>query len=260
MQNPTLSQKGKLSDLTHTLVAKEQQTRGGMMEPNSVLLVCDDSETGYIWTNALQQRQLEVVLTKSVQEALDWWGEKVFTLIIIDVHTSQLDGIGLCRQLRPQAINPILLLTPKNDEACALQAYRAGVDECVIKPISPSLFLAKVTAWLRRSWTVAAEALTPLETGCIRLVPAKREALTENGSVVKLTNLEFRLLHVLICHQGCVVDTDTLVERVWGYTGGGDSSLLKNVVYRLRRKLEPDPSEPSYIQTVAGVGYSLQAK
>ena len=83
----------------------------------------------------------------------------------------------------------------------------------------------------------------------------RRTVMTPGGSVVKLTNLESRLLHLLMSHPNQVLPSEVIVERVWGYVGNGESSLLKNVVYRLRSKLEPDPRQPAYIHTVAGEGY-----
>ena len=223
-----------------------------------VLLVSDDPETRQVWGYALGQQKIEVVPAESVTGALDRWAEESFDLIVIDVHTPELDAIDICSRLRAEAINPILLFTPSRNEAHILEAYRAGVDECITKPIGPSLFLAKVRAWLRRSWTVPAEILDSLQVGDFRLDPARREVITATGSAVKLSNLEFRLLHLLMSHRGQVLVSDVIIDRVWGYAGAGDSTLLKNVVYRLRRKIEPDPSQPRYIQTVAGGGYTFQ--
>jgi DNA-binding response OmpR family regulator len=222
---------------------------------SKVLLVSNDQELGGIWAFALRQMGLEATLVKSAAEALDQWPRDTFDLVVIDVYDPDLDGIELTRQLRAQAVSPILLFTLNRDEAHMLQAYQAGVDECVVKPVSPSLFLAKVRAWLRRSWTVPARALDKVQMGTLCLDPAKREVTTESGPVVRLTNLEFRVLHLLMSHRGQVLPSDLIVDRVWGCAGEGDSVLLKNVVYRLRRKIEPDSSQPRYLQTVAGEGY-----
>jgi two-component system response regulator RegX3 len=221
----------------------------------SALLVSNDQEVGGIWLFALRQMGLEATLVRSAAEAMDYCFRDAFDLVIIDVHGPDLDGIELTRELRAQAVNPILLFTPDRDEMHMLAAYQAGVDECVVKPVSPSLFVAKMRAWLRRSWSVPARALQKIPAGTLCLDPAKREVATESGSSVKLSNLEFRVLHLLMSHPGQVLPSDLIVDRVWGYPGGGDSVLLKNVVYRLRRKIEPDASEPRYLQTVAGEGY-----
>lgn len=224
------------------------------------LLVSDDAETAQTSAFALGQRGLEVVLVGSVEGALHKWAAETFDLILVDEHTPQFDGVDLCRRMRAEAVNPILLLTSDGGEAHLLEAYQAGADECIAKPISLQLFLAKVMAWLRRSWTVPAEALDNLRAGDLQLDPTRRELVTATGAVINLTNLEFRLLQLLMSHPGQVLESDLIVDRVWGYTGGGDSVLLKNLIYRLRRKIEPEPSQPSYIETVAGEGYTFHPR
>jgi DNA-binding response OmpR family regulator len=229
------------------------------MDNTRMLLVSDDREAGRIWAYVLGQRRLEITTARSVEDALQRWAEEGgFDLVVIDVYTSQLDGIGLCRCLRAEAMAPILLFTPRSDEAYILEVYRAGADECVVKPISPSLFLAKVNAWLRLSWAIATDTLDGLKAGNLYLDPTRREVKNGSGSAVRLTNLEFRLLYLLMSHRGRILESGVIVDRVWGYTSCDESALLKNAVYRLRRKIENDPGHPHYIQTVAGIGYVFE--
>jgi DNA-binding response OmpR family regulator len=222
---------------------------------DNVLLVSNDGEVGRIWAYAIRQMGLDVTLVGSAADALDLWTRDTYDLVVIDVFGPDLDGIDLARRLRVEAVNPILLLTPDPDEAYTLKAYQAGVDECIVKPVSPSLFLAKLRTWLRRSWTVPARALEPLQVGPLYLDATQREVTAGNGWVARLTNLEFRVLHLLMSHHDQVLPSDLIVDRVWGCNGDGDSILLKNVVYRLRQKIEPDPREPHYVQSVPGTGY-----
>jgi DNA-binding response OmpR family regulator len=112
-----------------------------------------------------------------------------------------------------------------------------------------------VRACMRRSWTVSAKALDKIQGGKLCLDPANRHVTVDDGSVVKLSNLEFRVLHLLMTHRGQVLPSELIVDRVWGSAGAGDSVVLKNVVYRLRRKIELDAAHPRYLQTVAGEGY-----
>jgi DNA-binding response OmpR family regulator len=133
------------------------------------------------------------------------------------------------------------------------------VDEYISTPIGTGLFLAKVRVWLRRCWTVSAEALETVQASEFQLDPVRRQLTLPGGSSFKLTNLEFRVLYLLMTHEGQVLMPDVLVTRVWGYGEGQEGALLKNVIYRLRRKLESDPNQPRYIQTVAGEGYKFQA-
>lgn len=222
-----------------------------------VLVVSDDPDTGRIWSYLLREKGLGVQLASSAEEALRIWNEYIPDLIVIDTHFD-LDGIQATLLLRAEAIAPILLFTPHNNEAHILEAYHAGVDECAVKPVSPALFWVKVRAWLRRAWTVPAEGLDSLQAGALRLDPAKRQVMLGTEEAIKLTNLEFRVLHLLMSHPGWVMKTDDIVQRVWGFYGNGDSNLLKNVVYRLRRKIDPDPNNPRFIYTEAGLGYRFQ--
>ncbi|MCB9446528.1 MAG: response regulator transcription factor [Ardenticatenaceae bacterium] len=98
-----------------------------------------------------------------------------------------------------------------------------------------------------------------LQIGSFQLDPVQRQLTISHGNIVKLTNLEFRLLHLLMSHQNKVLEPNYIVECVWGYSGDGDNVLLKNVVYRLRRKIETDSSQPRYLRTVTGKGYVFQS-
>ena len=152
---------------------------------------------------------------------------------------------------------PILLLTPPRSEENIVEAYNAGVDDYMIKPVSPSLFNAKVRVWLKRSWSATTSTLEPVNFGGMHIFPAERMVMKANGQAVHLTSLELRFLYHLVGRAGENVTTEELNQRVWGYTGEVDNTMLKNVVYRLRKKIEADPANPRIIQTVASGGYKL---
>lgn len=223
-----------------------------------VMVACDDADIGGIWAHGLQGRGMEAIQARIGEEAYLAWSQNIPDLIVIDIGPDVSQSINLCKRLREESVTPILVLSNWSDESHLLEVYQAGADECVAKPVSPALFLAKVTAWLRRAWNVPAEGLDSLYVGDLRLDPARRVLEMPDGSLVKLTNLEFRLMHLLMRHPGRTIDTDTLIERIWGYSGNGDNTLLKNVVYRLRRKIEPHPNSPVYIHTEVGQGYQFK--
>jgi DNA-binding response OmpR family regulator len=179
--------------------------------------------------------------------------EEIPDLIVIDVNASHPQRMELCRKFRTLSTTPILLFLPTNNEAEILESYQSGVDECVVKPISPAIFLAKIMAWTRRSWTVP---MSPVRAGKLKLDPARRSAIEPKGNEIRLTNLEFRLIHLLMSRPGYVFKNEEIMQAVWGTAG--DLAVLKNVVYRLRKKLEPESSKSSFlIQTWPG-GYSFQ--
>ena len=218
-----------------------------------VFVVCDQTDTAPIWGYMIREKGLVAILETSVQRAMGRAVEDIPDLIIIDVNASHQERIALCKKFRTLSSSPILLFMPSNNEVEILEAYEAGVDECVIKPISPSIFLAKIAAWSRRSWS---EPMSPRRTNRLRLDPARRSAVGENGEDIRLTNLEFRLLHLLMSRPGYIFMSEDIIQTVWGSQRENEQSLLKNMVYRLRKKLEEEAGETNLIQTWPG-GYSF---
>jgi len=220
----------------------------------TVLLVADDVEAGQAWAAVLAQKGITVYQAATAPQAIEWRIDNNCELIIVDVTTPSFDYLDLIRELRVEATIPILLLLPGPDETRAVAAYDAGVDECVEKPIGPRLFLAKTKAWLQRAWAVPAELLDGIQVGSLRIDPGQRQFYASDGRSVQLTNLEFRVMYLLMRNADQVLLSDLIIDRVWG-SAGGDSALLKNVIYRLRRKIEPDPGQPRFILAVARQGY-----
>ena len=220
-----------------------------------VFVICDQDATAPIWGYIIREKGLVAILETSVQRAMERSMEEIPDLIIIDVNAPHAQRIELCQKFRSLSASPILLFLPTNNEAEILEAYQIGVDECVVKPISPAIFLAKIMAWAKRSWVLP---MSTLRAGKLKLEPARRSAVMPGGEEIKLTNLEFRLLHMLMSQPGYVFRNDELMQSVWGVQG--DLSVLKNVIYRLRKKLDLDADKPPFlIQTWPG-GYSFQEK
>jgi DNA-binding response OmpR family regulator len=222
-----------------------------------VFVVCDRSDTAPVWGYILRQQGLTVILESFLDKAMDRWTTENPDLVVIDVDVPHEDRMELYKKFRAVSVAPILLFLPAYHETEILEAYAAGVDEVVIKPISPAIFLAKITAWMRRSWTVPTAELAQVKAGRYRLEPVRRCLINPNGLDIKLTNLEFRLLHLLMSRPGHTFIAEDIIQAIWGAYGNGDQVLLKNVVYRLRKKIEVDPSHPEFLQTWQG-GYSFQ--
>src|SRR5688572_16970681 len=220
-----------------------------------IFVVCDQKDTAPVWGYILRQRGLIVILETSLEKALDRWSTEIPDLVVIDV--AHQDPMELYDKFREVSVTPILLFLPTYHETQILEAYAAGVDEVVIKPISPAIFLAKIIAWVRRSWIVPVEGLSLVKAGRHRLDPARRCLIDSDGREITLTNLEFRLLLLLMSRPAYVFSVDDIVQSIWGGYDSGDQVLLKNVVYRLRKKIEADPGHPLLLQTGPG-GYSFQ--
>ena len=222
-----------------------------------VFVVCDQRDTAPVWGYILRQQGLIVILETSREKAIDRWSSEMPDLVVLDVDIPQQDRMELYKKFREVSVAPILLFLPVHHETQVLEAYAAGVDEVVIKPISPPIFLAKILAWMRRSWTVPVDGLSLVKAGRHRLDPTRRCLIDPNESEIKLTNLEFRLLHLLMSRAAHVFSVEDIIQSLWGGYGSSDQALLKNVVYRLRKKIEADPSHPVLLQTWQG-GYSFQ--
>ena len=219
-------------------------------------VVCNQKDTAPIWGYILRQRGLTVILETSLEKAIDRWSIETPDLVVIDLDVEHEKRMELYRKFREVSIAPILLLLPAYHETQMLEAYAAGVDDVIVKPISPAVFLAKILAWSRHGATVPECALSLVKTGKHSLDPGRRCLTNPDGSEITLTTLEFRLLHLLMSQPKQVFSAEEIIPSIWGAYENGDPVLLKNVVYRLRKKIETDPSHPVLLQTWHG-GYSF---
>jgi DNA-binding response OmpR family regulator len=173
-------------------------------------------------------------------------------LVILDIMLPGLDGIEVLRRIRERRDTPVLMLTARSEESDMILGLELGADDYVTKPFSPRALVARARALMRRSRPGAMRER--IETGDLVIDGARREVLRE-GRRVELTSLEFDLIHFLASRPGLVFSRDALMEQVWGEDRVVDQRSIDSLVSRLRRKLESDPSDPRYLQTVWGAGY-----
>jgi DNA-binding response OmpR family regulator len=168
------------------------------------------------------------------------------------------NGVDVCRalrKLRPDPYTYILLLTAKDAKESVVEGLESGADDYLTKPFSPRTLLAHVRALLRRT---GIEQPVSLDAGDLRL-NSEDHTMSVRGAVAHLTNRELRLVQYLVANVGRPVPAERLTTHIWGYQGTGDRQLLKQIVHRVRQKIEHDPAAPRYLVTVAGVGYMLRA-
>jgi DNA-binding response OmpR family regulator len=152
------------------------------------------------------------------------------------------------------------MLTGVNGDADVVKGLDLGADDYIIKPFSPRQLIARIKAVLRRAAEAADQprkGWQAITVGDLMLDPQWR-TVTRAGESVRLTPIEFKLLYELVLHEGQVLTHQILTDRVWGFAGVDDASLLKGHIRNLRRKLELDSSEPVYIHTVTGIGYTFK--
>jgi DNA-binding response OmpR family regulator len=178
-------------------------------------------------------------------------------LVVLDVMLPGTDGLELCRWIRGRSELPVLMLTARGEESDRIVGLELGADDYVTKPFSPRELAARVRSVLRRS-TAATPGPAVLTFGDLRLEREAREA-SKGGLPVRLTAKEFDLLWFLASHPRRVFSRDQLMSSVWGYTAELDTGTVTVHVRRLREKIEDDPSQPRYLETVWGIGYRLAA-
>lgn len=184
-----------------------------------------------------------------------------YDLIVMDLVLPSMDGLEICRQVRKHnPLIPIIMLTSKDTELDRVVGLEVGADDYITKPFSVRELEARIKAAFRRvnSYQSAQEGGKTqdqiIEYGDLKLSTSKRRVLVK-GEEVSLTTKEFDLLMHMAQHPGQVFSREDLLESVWGYTHKGYEHTVNSHVNRLRQKIEPDPSNPIYVQTVWGAGY-----
>ena len=218
------------------------------------IVVANDPDERDILTFIMRHAGLAVASSGDLQRVLANWLEHPADLILIslDRHDRLVEDVA---DVRAVTAVPMLVIAnpPPEDDLCA--ALQGGADLILCRPVSGRVLAAYVQVLIRRSGGVPAFVLPRLELQDVSLDPATRTIDVAGQEPRRLTQLEFRLLFVLMTNRGQVIPTDVIVERVWGYAGEGERDLVRGLVSRLRRKMEPNPDQPRYIETVQGVGY-----
>jgi DNA-binding response OmpR family regulator len=220
-----------------------------------ILVVDDDRVLADVVAFTLRREGFEVIQAYDGATGLQRWSSDQPDLLILDVNMPKLDGFEVCRRIRAQSNTPIILLTVRGEDDDIVSGLEIGADDYIVKPFSPRQLSARVKAIIRR----AGGQPVPIafKVGELNFAPGKREViLGSDGEPISLTPLENQLLECLAVNAGQVLTFDMIIDHVWG-PAGADRDMLRQLVRRLRSKIEPNPSEPSYIQTVPGLGYGL---
>ena len=220
-----------------------------------ILAVDDDLDLLGLIAFALRQAGYLVVEAQDGPSALSAFERERPDLVVLDVNLPRLDGMAVLERLRSGGHRtPIMMLTVRSAEEDQVRALDLGADDYLTKPFSPRTLLARVRALLRRAGD---EAPAPMSSGDLSLDQETQSVRIRDAAPVRLTDLEFRLLQLLLANGGHALPAERLSTHVWGYRGMGDRQLLKQLVHRVRQKIEVDPAAPRYLCTVPGVGYRL---
>ena len=221
-----------------------------------VLLADDDPDLLSVTGFALQQAGFLVVTATDGAAALDAFEREQPDLAVLDINMPRLNGFDVARRLRERSSVPVLMLTVRGEEDDVVRALSLGADDYLTKPFSPKILIARIKALLRRAG-LEAEGTLALGGLTLQVDELTLEGLPQGS--VRLTPLEARLLQLLFAHGGRTVPTALTLGHVWGSRAGGNRQLLKQLVHRLRNKIETDPAEPRLLRTVPNAGYAFDA-
>jgi DNA-binding response OmpR family regulator len=218
-----------------------------------VLIADDDADLRELIGFTLTQSGYLVIKAHDGPAAVRRFEEEVPDLVVLDINMPGLSGFEVCEAIRRRSRVPVMMLTVRGEEEDLVRALGLGADDYLNKPFSPRTLLARVKALLRRA---GMENTAPLASGRVALDLEEHTVRVGAGAAVRLTRLELRLLQMLLANAGHAVTSERLLVQVWGHRSGGDRQLLKQLVHRLRQKIEADPAAPALLRTAAA-GYKL---
>jgi two-component system response regulator RegX3 len=211
---------------------------------------------------------LELLLTKegfSIEtardgrEALEKFAKTNHDLILLDLMLTAISGTEVCRQIRVKSQVPIIMLTAKDTEVDKVVGLELGADDYVVKPYSKAELVARIKAVLRRQGSDSTnEPSGSISAGPV-VIDVERHQVSINDQLISLPLKEFELLEFLVRNSGRVLTRTQLIDRIWGSDYFGDTKTLDVHVKRLRAKIEKDPANPVYIQTIRGLGYKFES-
>ena len=231
-------------------------------EPRTTVFVVEDEESFVdALTVGLTREGFRVEVARDGAEALARFDDVQPDLVLLDVMLPKVSGIDVCRELRTRSKVPIIMVTAKGSEIDTVVGLEVGADDYVAKPFRIRELVARMRAVLRRAPgpdqpTVDAD-IDVLEVGDVALDSSRHEVVIR-GEAVVLPLKEFDLLELLLENAGRVLTRDVLIDRVWGHDYVGDTKTLDVHVKRLRAKVENDPSTPTRIVTIRGLGYKYE--
>ncbi|MGI9033843.1 MAG: response regulator [Acidimicrobiales bacterium] len=230
-----------------------------MADPQATVLVVEDEESFVdALSVGLRREGFVVQVARDGLEALDRFDAVRPDLVLLDVMLPRMSGIDVCREIRSRSRVPILMVSAKTSEIDTVVGMEVGADDYVSKPYRLRELVARMRAALRRAPPDdEPDRRSTLEVGDVRLDAEEHEVFLK-GERVNLPLKEFELLALLLENAGRVLTRDTLIDRVWGHDYVGDTKTLDVHVKRLRARVEDDPTAPTRIVTIRGLGYKFE--
>ena len=221
-----------------------------------VLVVDDEPQILRALATNLKARDYEVLLAESGEDALSIAAEKHPDVVVLDIGLPGIDGIEVVRGLRGWTNVPIIMLSVREGEVDKVAALDAGADDYVTKPFGMNELLARLRAAVRRN---APDSEVPVITTDDFTIDLVAKRVTRDGDEVHLTPTEWGIVELLVRNQGKLVSQRQVLHEVWGPKYQTETNYLRVYLAAVRRKLEPEPSQPKYFITEPGMGYRFEA-
>lgn len=220
-----------------------------------ILVVDDESRMVRFVRMNLELEGYQVTEASNGLEALDRVRDELPDMVLLDVMMPEMDGFETLERLREISTVPVIMLTVKGDEEDRIRGLELGADDYITKPFSPRELASRIRAVLRR-----AEMPSPVSKTSLRIddrleIDFRQREVIVDGERIRLRPTEHRLLYHLVNNAGWIMTHEMLLSKVWGYEYRDETGLLRLYITYLRKKIEPDPSQPRYILTERGVGY-----
>lgn len=221
-----------------------------------IFVLEDDEAIGIGLRYSLESEGYSVILAKSVKEATDIINSSVFSLYILDLTLPDGNGYDVCKMIKAKGDLPVIFLTAYDDEINVVTGFDLGADDYISKPFRVRELMARIKSVLRRYSKDNVDGVVAIGNVTINTNEAK---VTKNGEDVILTAMEYRLLLTLLNNRGNILTRNKLLEEIWDVEGDFvNDNTLTVYIKRLRNKIEDDPSNPTIIKTIRGLGYQIE--
>jgi two-component system, OmpR family, response regulator RegX3 len=223
------------------------------------ILIVEDEESVIDPLELLLSKEgFTIETARDGREALEKFEKVLPDLVLLDLMIPTISGTEVCRQIRAKSQVPIIMLTAKDTEVDKVVGLELGADDYIVKPYSKAELVARIKAVLRRQGGEVTSEVSGVITAGPISIDIDRHLVMINGAATSLPLKEFELLEFLLRNKGRVLTRTQLIDRVWGSDYFGDTKTLDVHIKRLRAKIENDPANPVYIQTIRGLGYKFE--
>ncbi|MBM7561275.1 response regulator transcription factor [Fusibacter tunisiensis] len=225
---------------------------------DKILIVEDDLQIQTLLKDYINASGYIAITASDGEEALMKFESETPSLALLDIIVPKIDGFELCRKIRNESSIPIIMLSSKKEDTDKILALGLGADDYVEKPFSPRVLIAKIQSHLRRANELSGKgSVEVLQCGDLEL-DIKARTVKIKDRFIPFSVKEFEILHYLMLNKNQALSREKIFDEIWGYNEYGDINTVTVHVRKIREKIEPDPSNPTFIETVWGIGYKFK--